>query len=61
MQFKSKKVQLTKHIYSDDTIGSMIGIGTLNDPLTCNSADTKGNTKVLVVPLYREPVCFTEL
>ena len=47
---------LTKHIYGYD-IGSMTGMATLNRLLTYDDANTKGCTKILVGPPYREPVC----
>ena len=53
---QSKNVQFNK-IYGYDTIGSMIGMATLNGLLAYNYTGTKGCTKTLVDPPYREPAC----
>ena len=43
-----KMYDLPKQIYKNDTIGSIIGMPTLNCLLTNNNTDIKGCTKVLL-------------
>ena len=52
-----KMHNLTKHIYRYDSIGSVIGMATLNDLLMYNKTDTKYYTIILVDPPYRELAC----
>ena len=52
-----KMYNLTRDNSGYDAIGSMIGTATQISLLTYNSTDTKGYTKILAGPPYREPAC----
>ena len=57
--YNLKIYNLLTYIYinKNDTIGSMIGMATLNGLLTYNNTDANGYNWILVGPLFREPVC----